>query len=230
MKVVGVDGCPGGWVAMSWDTVRRTMSPFVYPSFNTLLAANEDAAAIAVDIPIGLIEGSRQCDLAARQVLGRRRSSVFPAPDPRILHAKTYAEASALAVEHTSKGVSQQAFAIFQKIREVNEVMTPELQNRVVECHPEVSFWAAAGKTPMEFPKKTAEGFAERRALLQMLTGSDIPDRKPAGQIAKPAGADDVLDATIAAWTARRVAESRAGRLPETPETDSHGLRVEIVY
>lgn len=131
MKVMGVDGCRGGWVAVTWDTIAASISPAIYPSLEALLAANEDVVAIAVDIPIGLVEGARGCDLAARKVLGPRRSSVFPAPDPRIIEAVTYGGASALAKELTGKGVSQQVFAIFGKIAEANATVTSCIQDRV---------------------------------------------------------------------------------------------------
>jgi predicted RNase H-like nuclease len=38
------------------------------------------------------------------------------------------------------------------------------------------------------------------------------------------AGVDDVLDAAIAAWTARRVASGQARAVPDPPERFSDGL------
>jgi predicted RNase H-like nuclease len=231
MRVIGVDGCPGGWVAISYDSDARTLEPLVHRSFADLLAAYPDAASIGVDIPIGLAEGRpRRCDVEARRVLGPQRSSVFPAPDPRVIDAPTYAEALALSRSLTGGGISRQAFAIFGKVAEVNRALTPELQSRVVEVHPEVSFWALAGERPMAHPKKKPEGYAERRALLAAALGVPIPPREQARALARPAGADDVLDAIVAAWTARRVAAGLAGRLPAAPPTDARGLRMEIVY
>jgi predicted RNase H-like nuclease len=233
--VVGVDGCPGGWLAIAYDTVKGALTPQVFlgaQAFVALLANYPDADCIAVDIPIGLSEGTaRLPDVEARRVLGPRRSSVFPAPDPRILDAVTYGEAGTRSRAVSGKGVSQQAFAIFTKIAEVNHALTPALQENVVEVHPEVSFWAMANYAPMAYPKKTSAGFAERRGHLQAaLPGIVIPDRKEAGRYAPPANADDVLDAIAAAWTALRFAEDKAGRLPGEPLLDKHGLRMEIVY
>jgi predicted RNase H-like nuclease len=94
MKIVGVDGCPGGWVAIAWDIERHSLTPSLHRNISDLLVAHADAEKIAIDIPIGLAEGApRQCDIEARKVLGPRRSSVFPAPDPRLLDCATYAEA-----------------------------------------------------------------------------------------------------------------------------------------
>ena len=231
MRVVGVDGCPGGWLAVAYETDDGSLVPRVHRSFADLLAAEPDAACVAIDIPIGLVEGeSRACDRDARKALGPRRSSVFPAPDPRLLDATTYAEANQRARILTGAGVSAQAFGIYPKVRDVNRAMTSALQRRVVEVHPEVCFWALAGRTPMAFPKRTPEGFAERRALLVAALGDAVPPRDAARTVARPAAPDDVLDAIAAAWTARRHAEGRSGRLPDDPPLDTRGLRMEMVY
>ena len=79
MRVVGVDGCPGGWLAMAFD--GSSIEPHFHPTFSELVQRYSDVGCIAIDIPIGLSStGARACDLAARRLLGRRRSSVFPAP------------------------------------------------------------------------------------------------------------------------------------------------------
>ncbi|MDQ3167374.1 MAG: DUF429 domain-containing protein [Chloroflexota bacterium] len=230
MIVVGVDGCPGGWVAMEYDSTARTLSPRVFTTFEGLLAAHRDVACIGVDIPIGLIAGEpRRCDVEARRVLGARRSSVFPAPDPRIVGVGTYVEALERSRALTGKGISKQSHAIYPKVAEVDRLMAPESQRRVVEVHPEVSFWALSGR-PMSHSKKVPAGFEERRGLLVSALETIIPDRDTARTLARPAAADDVLDAIVAAWTALRFATGIAGRLPTEPQLDARGLRAEIVY
>jgi predicted RNase H-like nuclease len=99
----------------------------------------------------------------------------------------------------------------------------------VFEVHPEVSFWALAGEA-MVHPKDHLAGYLERKSWLEGALGVALPDRTEAFKLARPAKSDDVLDATVAAWTARRVANGVAGRLPEKPERDAKGLRLEIVY
>src|SRR5262245_9293744 len=85
-RVVGVDGCRGGWIAAALEPERGRWTALVLPDFAALLAAFPDAAAIAVDIPIGLpADGPRACDRLARARLGPRRSSVFPAPSRALL-------------------------------------------------------------------------------------------------------------------------------------------------
>ena len=128
-------------------------------------------------------------------------------PDALNLDAPTYAEALALSKALTGKGIAKQGFAIYCKVAEVNQALTPEQQRRVVEVHPEVSFWALAGGRPMEYKKSRPEGYEERRALLvSELDGVTIPSRREAGRLVRSAEAGDVLDAIAAAWTAHRFA------------------------
>ena len=229
MMVVGVDGCPGGWVAATWDANAGTIVLVVYWSFADLLSATGDAAAIGVDIPIGLVEGApRRADGAARRLLGPRRNSVFPAPDPRLLDAGTYAETLALARALTGRGISRQAHAIYPKIAEVDRLITPASQARIIECHPEVAFTILAG-APMAHPKRTPAGYDERRVALERELGVRLWDRVTARSVARPAAPDDLLDAVVVAWSARRFAEGRAISLPDPPEFDAQGRRCEIV-
>jgi predicted RNase H-like nuclease len=233
MHVVGVDGCPGGWIAIEYDLTDQAISPRIFASFTELIENYPRAACIAVDIPIGLAEGTpRPCDIAARKVLGSpRSSSVFPAPDRRLLGKSTYSEALELSRSLLNKGISKQGFAIHYKIAEVDQIMTPGLQARVVEVHPEVSFWALAECRPMKHPKSKLPGFEERRALLVDTFGeAQIPTREEARNFARPAKPDDVLDALSATWTAWRVAEGRSKQLPQSPTTDARGLRMGINY
>lgn len=233
MRVVGVDGCPGGWIAIEYDLSSHAMTPRIHTNFGELLQSYTDAACVAVDMPIGLAEGTpRPCDIAARKVLGSpRSSSVFPAPDRRLLGKSIYSEALELSRSILNKGLSKQGFAIHYKIAEVDQVMTPDLQTRVVEVHPEVSFWALADHHPMKHPKGKLPGFEERRALLIDAFGeTQIPTREKARNFARPAKPDDVLDAIAATWTAWRFAEGRSNRLPQSPTIDARGLRMEIVY
>ena len=231
MRVVGVDGCRGGWLAVAYDADTGTLSPRVHFSFAEVLDVYEDAAVISVDIPIGLSEGEpRLCDLAARKLLGPRRSSVFPAPDPRLLFEPTFRRAMTRSFDLTGKYLSQQSFAICRKVAEVNWAMALQSQDRVCEVHPEVSFWRVAGGRPMVYRKTWPEGFDERRALLAEALEFPIWSRDEARTIARPAQPDDLLDATVVAWTAYRVAQGIAERLPSDPPIDRRGLRMEIVY
>jgi predicted RNase H-like nuclease len=240
MIVVGVDGCKFGWVAakveIESEELPKTLSLKSFLTFEEIVDAYvSEAAAIAVDIPIGLIECQRSADIDARAVLSKRKSSVFPAPDPRVVDLDDYQEANSVMRKFCGKGVSKQAFALFPKVREVNEVVArrdPKQEN-IIEIHPEICFWAMNDERAMCHPKRTVDGYAERRNLLSKWLDFDLwRDPLGAGKQSQGAGADDVLDAIAAAWTARRwaVAPREAKRFPVDEKRDADGLRAEIVY
>src|SRR5262245_48882967 len=92
--VVGVDGCPAGWVCLQVDLQSRITTIRIVAKLSELIHSEPLPQLIAIDIPIGLpLSGARACDVVARRLLGPRRSSVFPAPVRAALRAGTYAEA-----------------------------------------------------------------------------------------------------------------------------------------
>jgi predicted RNase H-like nuclease len=137
--------------------------------------------------------------------------------------AATYAEASALNLRATGKGLSQQAFALARKILEV-DAWVPGARCEVIEVHPEVSFATMAGR-PLTHPKSTWAGGEERRHLLARAGMQMAGDIGPAGEFA---AVDDVLDAAAAAWTAKRYADGRAVGYPESPEEFGDGRSAAI--
>ena len=240
-RVAGVDGCPAGWIVVTHPLDRPDQArSAVYSTFAPLLEDAAELAAIAVDIPVGLPEigeyGGRGADRAARSLLGERRSSVFSVPARAAVSCTDYGVACETALAHSNppRKVSKQAFNLFPKIRELDALMTPDLQDWVVECHPEVVFWAINGRNPLREPKKVKSqshgpGLDLRRGLL-MAQGFDpafLEDPEVPAHVASP---DDLLDACAAAWTAGRVAKGLAERLPEKPPRDARGLRMEIVF
>jgi predicted RNase H-like nuclease len=181
-------------------------------------------AAVAIDIPIGLPpDSSRPVDHEARRRLGPRKSSVFPAPMRRVLEATTYEEACQISRVACGRAVSRQLFAILPKIREVDALQSPALQDRLFEMHPEVSLTELAG-APMQFHKSTGEGRHERLHALR----SAFPELGTTADL-RPRGTqpDDVLDALVGAWTAQRYVSGHHVRLGG--DTDETGLRMEII-
>ena len=230
MTVVGVDGCKAGWVAALVEPSTPAISFAVFSTFAALLRALGDAAAIAIDIPIGLHDGTRECDVLARKFIGPRSASVFPAPCHSVLACPDYASARTVSIATTGKSLSAQAFAITPKIREVDTAMSPGLQERVREAHPEACFTAIHG-TPMQFSKRTPAGFEERRATLEAaLPGLALPALTEASRLFRGTAADDILDAAALAWSARRLADGTCVSLPATPSVDARGLRMEVIY
>jgi predicted RNase H-like nuclease/DNA-binding MarR family transcriptional regulator len=200
-QVAGVDGCKGGgWIAAVLDSGRIDFQE--HPDFTSVLSI--DAAVIGVDIPIGLPNAEpRRADVLARKFVGPRWPSVFMTPPRPVLEATNHAEATALSVELTGKGVSRQAFELAARILEVDALARRD--PRLIEVHPEVSFRALAGR-PLP-SKHKPEGAAIRRELLRAdLTAVRRSLHK------------DALDAAVIAWTAERVVARAAKTLPADPE------------
>jgi predicted RNase H-like nuclease len=199
-RVVGVDGYARGWVAVELVDGRFADAK-AFRGFPGVRDAFREVACIAVDIPIG--GGPRDADSAARLFVGPRWASVFPTPPAEIVALDDYAEAVG---RHPS--LSRQSFGLFRKMREVAAV--PHDEPPVVEVHPEVSFCALKG-AHLDEPKKAWNGFMERRRLLAG-AGIELPDR-----LAAELPLIDVLDAAIAAWSARRYVRGEKKSLGEPP-------------
>lgn len=218
--MLGVDGCPDGWVAVAPDEDRARV--YTAPTLaEVLTAAEQDGplVCVGVDIPIGLPEdGPRQADLLARARLGPRRSSLFLTPVRDALALPDYAAAVALQRERTGQGFSRQAFGLRTKVLEVDAFLRAG-GRPVVEVHPELSFATLAG-APLRAGKKTWAGAVQRQ---QLLAAAGIALDVDLGPAPGRAGVDDVLDAGAAAWTARRVRDGRAESLPDPPERLADG-------
>jgi predicted RNase H-like nuclease len=222
IRVLGVDACKKGWIGITNDL----RGYFAVTIADLLAGVCRDGTpeVTAIDIPIGLpITGPRQADALARKLVGRRASSVFSTPVRAALGASTHADASAISVKATGKGLSQQAFALGKKILEVDQ-WAHTSAHRVIEIHPEVSFAVMKG-APLRHPKSTWAGWTERRALLAD-GGLIVPD--DLGIAGEMAGTDDVLDAAAAAWTARRFLNHVAVSYPPIAESFGDGHQAAI--
>jgi len=203
MTYIGVDGCKAGWIAIEIDD-----SGFVGAHLASTIADVTVADVVAIDIPIGLTDGPRQADIAARS-RASRSSSVFSTPRRELLEAATYAEARAIAARRGGPSLSSQAYRLGPKILEVDAWLV-SAGCRVAEVHPEVSFVQMNGGHKLAWSKKSWNGMRERASLLRT-EGVVVPDDLGA---AGAAGIDDVLDAAAAAWTARRIHHGEAERYP----------------
>jgi predicted RNase H-like nuclease len=222
--VAGADVTKGRWVIVvlrDGDFDRA----IVTKNLADILGGTKGLEVLAVDIPIGLPEGKehRQCDLAAKAFLKPRSSSVFFTPPRPVLEAPTYQEGNQLSWHDYERGVSAQAYALGQKILEVDPIAASD--DRVIEIHPEVCFRAMKGE-PLEYSKHSWNGQAERRQLIAG-AGIGLPDHlSEAGQVPP----DDILDAAAAAWTAWRLAQGTAKVLPESANGRDRILRGVIWY
>lgn len=225
--VLGVDACPTGWVGVLLDPVLRAQV-FVARSITELVelvGENSAVSVVAIDIPIGLPDSTgRVSDAEARRVLVGKSSSVFSTPTRAALEAETYAEARAanLAATGGSTSVSAQAYALREKVLQVDAWVRSGPGVHVIEVHPEVSFTRMAG-APVLARKKDPEGAAARRVALA------------AHGIVAPAwfrgagfGEDDLLDACAAAWSGVRHLLGVSESFPAEPEVFSDGIPAAI--
>lgn len=220
LRYLGIDGFRGGWVAASIDDDGAHGFDHS-PSLRRLLTSPHARAMI--DIPIGLKRsGHRKCDLAARALLG---SSVFVGARRNLFRFADQASANRHYWQHEGPGmgISRQLWNIRDKIREVDDFITPGRQQTICETHPELIFFRLNGEIPLE-SKKSAAGRERRVGILRKHGFGEISywltQRHGTG-----IGSDDLLDACACAIAARD-AKAALG----DGERDERGLRMEINY
>jgi predicted RNase H-like nuclease len=233
---VGVDGCSGGWFAVAFEPepTPRAVDHGLFADFEAVLADRPDAERVLVDMPIGLPDADRRaCDLAARERLGGRASTVFFAPCRAVLDATDHGTASAVNRERTGYGLSIQAWHLVPRIREVDGVLrsSARARDRVSEAHPELCF-AALGDGPVAESKSTAAGRTARLDRLRAVWPNAATTYEACLDAfrRRDVGRDDVLDAMVLA-----VGGSRPlARVPDVPADavprDAVGLPMEIRF
>jgi predicted RNase H-like nuclease len=216
VAIAGVDGCRGRWLA-AVASEAGAIDWRLVPAFRDLY---DDTAlsVIAIDVPIGLPEsGVRACDVAARAAVGARRSSVFAAPVRPVLGCATYAEARDVLARAGSSSMSAQAFGIVPAVRDVDECVGADDDDRVVETFPELAFQLLAGAA---LPgKRTTAGVGERIRALSKWRGDvlDLLAFVPSG-----VPIDDALDALACLWAAQRWAEGERRTLCDGARDSRH--------
>ena len=240
-SVTGIDGCAGGWVAVTlsgdadgdadWDRdtdadrarARRPRSASRSPGRWTG-SRLDGAGVIGIDMPLGLLTaGWRTADLLARRALGRRGSCVFAIPPRPVWEQPAYANANQSCRELTGRGMSIQAWGLRGKLLEADAFRRGAAAPPLCEVHPELSFAALAGGPPLADSKHTRAGLAIRRALLAQ-AGIALPPRVPG------AAEDDLLDAAAVAWSAGRVAAGAAVTLGDPAQRADDGREIAIRY
>jgi predicted RNase H-like nuclease len=223
MIALGLDGYSRGWVAVQIDGARRELR--VLGCISELLTMSFDRAGI--DMPIGLPErGLRDCDLEARMMLRPHASRVFTGARRGLWDHASHAAANQALKRRGEAGVSIQLWNLGPKIREIDESITPRLQLRIREAHPELVFLRLNFGRPLP-SKKTEEGIAERMKLLKRERFTELKQwiaHKPPG-----AKADDILDACAVAIAARDFTSGHV--LPRNgAQKDERGLKMQIWY
>ena len=204
----GIDGCRGGWVCAGWDGEGWSLD--CLPTLESIVPILAPQATVCIDIPIGLSsDGFRVCDRAARQLLGKRSSSVFPVPPRLALEPLTYEEINLASRAQCGKGVSKQAFYLLPKIRETEALLSSSCSDDLdwLETHPELCFSSFNGAMPMGDNKKTNAGFRERKTVLARHIPARTIDRLLRDLMASVPRAqctrDDMVDALVCGVVAR---------------------------
>jgi predicted RNase H-like nuclease len=218
----GVEPAPGGWLVVPGKLQGISLFPDVpqvFPAMIDILDYRPPFEIIALHSPIGLPSehspGGRACDVEARKLLGARRGAAIISPPPRTI-----------LDDQKREGMSAVVQALLPRIREVQRDVASYHQRSVFEVHPELGFYQLNNDTPLRYGKRTEEGIEERLTLLsERMPGLDrVLEYRPEG-ITVPR----LLDACINLWTSRRIAARAVSRLPEVPEWNEDGLRMELV-
>ena len=207
---VGIDGCPGGWIAACLDdgVVSWAFAPVA--DIATLIPPG---VCTGVDMPIGLLgSGLRACDSLARRQLPGAASRVFTTPPRPVLELgpdAPNADVQMLSRALSGQGVSRQALHLAPRILALDAALSAMPGHRVVEVHPELALAEIAGRVLDR--KTTPEGLQQRVAAL----GTWLPG-VGAHIAGRPAGVPviDALDALAALWSAMRWRDGVARTIP----------------
>ena len=164
MFVVGVSGRGSGWTVVALENGSFAGATSV-STFGQVLEVAEEAACVAVDLPLGLVDrGERDCDILLREFLGPSRSGVLvAAPRPALL-APTYAEANAECLRRAGFRMTKRLWSLKPKILEIEKT----LRNRE-EAAVDVEPRSAA-------PSSTVKGREPRKRLDFVQRGRDLSE------------------------------------------------------
>ncbi len=167
VRVLGVDGCRGGWVGVVLEDDEAPV-PMFAASIGALAVAAGPVAAIGIDIPIHLNEETdRPCDAAARRLIAPCGSRVFNAPVRDVLAAKTYDEALRISRGRCGKGISKQTWHLVPKIAEVEAwFAAPRPRSTRSSPRPRSARWpvaSCAGRSTRETVRRSGVGHSRAR-------------------------------------------------------------------
>lgn len=235
-RVVGLDGCAGGWFAVWSDSGTPGLQHRQYGDLAAVFTDHGDADRLLVDIPIGLDSSTaRECDDHARTRLGARGVSVFPTPCRSVVEyhqqdpeAATYDRANEIQRGRLGSGLSRQAWNITPKIAAMDRFLRTESPSvDVIESHPECCFAALNDGYPIAQSKSNALGRAARFGVIDdWAEGWESCYEAALDEYFRNAVArDDIVDAIVLAIAGRQPLRS----IPDTPPVDDCGLPMRIV-
>lgn len=222
------------WLAAAFDDDGYDHATVVDGVGELWTAYEDDAARIAVDVPIGLEAAAapRPNERAARALLGPRSAALVGAPVREAARKQRYRTAARVHERKTGSELSRPAFERARLVTAMDEFLTTidEARPVFVEAHPELCYRAFAGE-PMERDPETAAGYAER---MRTLAEFDVDAPPTVQSVAEATGGHDVPipavpDAVALALTVRP-GPGDLRSLPADPPTDERGLPMQYVY
>ena len=224
--VAGVTPCGPAWLvapAKLQGTIFAPEEPQLISPFSEVLDQRPSYSVIALNAPVGYLDiaaaGGRTCDREARALLGPKRgSSIQSAP----------VRSSTNELEFLPDHLDAISMTLLPRYREVAADMAPFRQRTVYEVHSDMTFYELNDSQPLQYPKHTEKGIEERRELLEVKFPAVTRILSAEGEL-PGASLSHLLDVAAFVWTARRIFHRAAIRLPQDPEWDEQGLRMEIV-
>ena len=225
---VGIDGCKNGWVSVgnNCNDFKKSVTMFK-KKFSDIINDYPSNTVFLVDMPLMLSKKKkiRSCDIEAKIFLKKRKSTIFFAPSLQALKAENYEQANKINKKVTTYGLSKQSWNLFEKI---NEIQPYAYDKTVFEGHPECSF-AMYNRAPIEHSKTSVKGIFLRIEILNTI-GFDLINlsKKLSDEInAKP---DDLIDAAILCWSAKRIINGEASHIPRKINKNVEHKKMLIYY
>lgn len=223
--VVGLDARrPEAWITVRLE--EGSLKAITHhETLDDVLEEAREAEAIAVDVPIGHDDregskrgGRRLADVRARELLGDAAERVYWTPPPSVFELDDHEQALERAREEGWPEPEEGMFAGRKRLLAVNRRALED--DRIVEVHPEVSYTALneqlGGLGPLETYGRGPRATYER---LELLAEVDLRPARSVGGVGR-LSPRDVLEASVAAWSADRVARGEAQRFPKDPPED----------
>jgi predicted RNase H-like nuclease len=224
----------------AWVTVRLEDGNLAaienHPAMDPVLDKLDHVDAVGVNVPVGHDDptgerrgGRRACDVEARELLGDKADRVYWTPPFEVFEADTYEKACEIADSHGWPEPAKGMYKGKERLFAINDAAI-EARN-IVEIHPAVSWTALNERHGGSGPLVTyGRGPQATYKRLQLLGEDGLRPARSLGGVGM-LDPSRVLDASIAAWSADRIATKDAVTLPEDPPRDpSTGRRVAIRY